>query len=167
MLRFATTSGKALPILRMTHPLPMSPLITSSHYCKYCYYISSSIQHQRLFHHQQQQHEPQKYFSTASTERLRNDNKASTSPRMIANGGSRPPHGIFNWRRTNYYYQRYYERYKLWAMILGLLTIGSIIKVVYFKFSRQLRMNGILNEQLVHIQCKLKKNVSFFIQPTF
>lgn len=123
MMRFAIANA-ITPMLRLTNTRPMLSLsLSSSHY----YNI---IQH-RIIHSLREQ---QKYFSTASTERIHN-RKASTSPRNA--NGSRP-YWLFNIRSTIYY--RYYQRYKLWAMILGLLTIGSIVKVVYFKFSRQLRI---------------------------
>ena len=71
-------------------------------------------------------------------------NNASTG-RTTSAGSTSTTKRLYDWYRRairyhQHNYQRYYRRYKLWGMILGVLTIGSIIKVLYFKFSRQLRI---------------------------
>jgi hypothetical protein len=47
------------------------------------------------------------------------------------------------------------RRYQLWGMMIGILTIGSIIKVVYFKYSRQLRTILYIRVEFISFICKM------------
>lgn len=122
LMKFTTTSAIARA-LHLTNSLPMSPQLS----CFNCINM-----HQHMLH----RHQQQKCFSTAFTQRLHH-RRTSISPR---NTGGSLSFWYFNLHSTSYFYQRCYERYKIWAVILGMFTIGSIIKVAYFNFSRQLRI---------------------------
>ena len=65
-------------------------------------------------------------------------NASTSSTERLGNGRSSSYWNV-SARRMNYY-RRFYERYKSWGLAIGILTIGSIMKVVYFKYSRQLRI---------------------------
>ena len=126
LIRLTTRNGNVRTMIRTnSFPMPLLSLAYNEYNC-----ITRSNMRQIMLTYQRR---AQTHFSTSSTERLRR-RQASTRPKDAYSS-----RWYFNWRSANHFYQRYYERYKLWAMLLGLLTIGSIIKVIYFKFSRQLR----------------------------